>query len=79
VLLNCMRNLRMRLLSYILWTQENIPLMDKKEMIVMIFFLDKELSMKPGVMTGNIYSCKNHGVCLHIESSTKIYLKFWMN
>ncbi len=41
----------MRLLSYILWTQEIISLMvKKKEMIVLIIFWGKELSMKPVVM-----------------------------
>jgi hypothetical protein len=44
VLLNCMRNLRMKLLNYILWTQENISSMDKKkEMIVKIFFLGNKI------------------------------------
>jgi hypothetical protein len=80
VLLNCMRNLRMRLLSYILWTRENISTIDKKEeMIVTIFYFGKELSMKPEVMTGNIYSCMNHGVCFHTETSTKICLQFLLN
>ncbi len=80
VLLNCMRNLRTRLLNNILWTRENISSMDKKEeMIVTIFYLGRGLSMKPEVMTGNIYSCMNHGVCLHTKSSTKICLQFWMN
>jgi hypothetical protein len=38
VLLNCMQNLWMRLLSYILWAREIISSMDKKkEMIVTIF------------------------------------------
>ncbi len=80
VLLNCMGNMQMRLLSYILWTQEIISSMDKKkEMIVTIFFLGKKLSMKPVVMTRNIYSFMNCCVCLHTESSTKICLQFWMN
>jgi hypothetical protein len=80
VLLNCMQNLRMRLLSYILWIREIISSMDKKkEMIVTIFFLGKELSMKPVVTTRNIYSFMNRGVCLHTESSTKICLQFRMN
>jgi hypothetical protein len=70
----------MRLLSNILWTRETISLMDKKkEMIVLIIFLGKELSMKPVVMTKNIYSFMSCGVCLHTESSTKICLQFWMN
>ncbi len=67
----------MRLLSYILRTQEIISLMDKKkEMIVLIIVLGKELSMKPEKMTRNIYSFMNCGVCLHTESSTKICLQF---
>ncbi len=43
------------------------------------YLLGKELSMKPVVMTRNIYSFMNHGVCLHTENSTKICLQFWMN
>jgi hypothetical protein len=67
----------MRLLTYILLTQEIISLMDKKkEMIVLIIVLGKELSMKPEVMTRNIYSFMNHGVCLHTESSTKSVCNF---
>jgi hypothetical protein len=70
----------MRLLSYILWTQEIIFSMDKKkEMIVLIIFLGKELSMRPLVMTRNIYSFMNRGVCVNTESFTKICLQFWMN
>jgi hypothetical protein len=61
----------MRLLHYILWTQKIISLMDKKMEII---FLGKESSMKQVVMTRNIYSCMNHGVCLPTESSTKICL-----
>jgi hypothetical protein len=63
----------MRILRYILWTQEIISLMDKKKEIT---YLGKESSMKPMVMTRNIYSCMNCGVCLPTESSTKICLKF---
>ena len=58
----------MRSLCYILWTQEIISLMDKKKEIT---FLGKESSMKQVLMTRNIYSCMNHGVCLPTESSTK--------
>ncbi len=47
--------------------------------IVTIFFLGKELSMKPVVITRNIYSFMNRGVCLHTESSTEIGLQFRMN
>jgi hypothetical protein len=36
--------------------------------------LGKELSMKPVVMTRNIYSFMNRGVSLHTESSTKFCL-----
>ncbi len=80
VLLNCMRNQQTRLLSYILWAREIISSMDKKkQMIVLIIFLGKELSMKPVVMTRNIYSFINHDVCFHTESSTKICLQFQMN
>jgi hypothetical protein len=39
-----------------------ISLMDKKKEIT---FLGKESSMKQVSMTRNIYSCMNHGVCLH--------------
>ena len=62
----------MRILRYILWTQEIISLMDKKKEIT---YLGKESSMKPMVMTRNIYSCMNCGVCLPTESSTKICLQ----
>jgi hypothetical protein len=65
----------MRLLRYILLTQKNISLIDKKKEIT---FWGKESSMKQVAMTGNIYSCMNHGVCLPTESSTKICLSFWM-
>jgi hypothetical protein len=61
----------MKLLHYNLWTQEIISVMDKKKEIA---FLGKESSMKQVVMTRNIYSCMNHGVCLPTESSTKIFL-----
>ncbi len=53
----------------------NYLLMDKKKEIT---FLGKESSMKQVVMTRNIYSCMNCGVCLPTESSTKIFLSFWM-
>ena len=33
--------------------------------------MGNELLMNPLVMTRNIYSCMNHGVCLPTESSTK--------
>ncbi len=80
VLLHCMQNFWMRLPSYILWTQEIISSMDKdKEMIVTNFLLGKELSMQPVMMTRNIYSFMNHGVCLHTESSIEICLQFLMN
>jgi hypothetical protein len=49
--------------------------MDKKKEIIL---LGKESSMKPVVMTRNIYSCMYHGVCLPANSSTKIFLQFWM-
>jgi hypothetical protein len=58
----------MRLLSFILWTQEIISLMDKKKEIT---FLGKESSTKQVVMTRNIYSCMNPGVCLPTESFYK--------
>ncbi len=61
----------MRLLHYIIWTQEIISLMDKKKEIT---FLGKKSSMQQVVMTRNIYSCMNRGVCLPTESSTKICL-----
>jgi hypothetical protein len=48
----------------------------KKEMVVTIFFFGKELSMKPVVMTRNIYGFTNHGVCLRTESSTKSACNF---
>jgi hypothetical protein len=55
-------------------------LIDKeKKKIVLIIFLGKELSMKPVMMTKNIYRFMNYGVCLHTESSIKICLQFWMN
>jgi hypothetical protein len=50
---------------------EIISLMDKKKEIT---FLGKESSMKQVLMTWNIYSCMNHGVCLPTESSRKICL-----
>ncbi len=75
VLLNCTKNLKMRLLNYIFLARE---INKKKEMIVLIIFLGKESSMKPVVMTRNIYSFMNCG-CLHSENSTKICLRFWMN
>ncbi len=66
MLLNNMKNSRMRLLSCILWTQEIISSMDKKkEMIVFIIFLGKELDVEPAVMARSIYSFINCGVCLH--------------
>ncbi len=42
--------------------------MDKKKEIT---FLGKESSMKQVLMTRNIYSCMNRGVCLPTESSIK--------
>ncbi len=55
----------------ILWTQEINFLMDKKKEIT---FLGKESSMKQVLMTRNIYSCMNCGVCSPTESSIKICL-----
>ncbi len=43
------------------------------------YLFGQGISMKPVVMTRNIYSFMNHGVYLHTESSTKICLQFWMN